>query len=406
MVRISVAIPLALLDIKKIKMKKIILLTLTLFVLSSSFGQMEYKRFSLDVNGGLPFFYGDITTKLGGYNVTGRFNYNMTRSFSIGAEFSAGKVSGLNKDSEAFYFTNQYMKGFLGVQMYFFNAMRFHELSRWFQPYVGTGVGLVKSSIKDSGSDRFGVKPEFNKDWAFGSQFHAGAKFKLSKFLDLNTVFSVTQMKSDDFDNHIPKFFVNNYNDVLSTAEIGLTFHIGGKGKEPYIWSEPPCCAPTTDNEKIDSLMDRLAKLEEKVDDNVEEVDSLANENMGLTNRVDSLQQTLNKSMADFIDCCNSNKQKGGTGAEGYIYEAELEGPIQAEYYIVSGSYAILANANNRIQVLSDLGLTAYIMREPSVGLNRVVIDHTDIYNEAIEKVAKYRFDLDPKAWIIKQAKK
>ena len=384
-------------------MKKSIILALVLLIASTSFGQMEYKRFSLDLNGGLPFFYGDITTKKGGYNATGRLNYCMTRSFSLGAEFSYGEVSGLNKDTEAFYFTNQYMKGFLGVQMYFFNAMNFHELSKWFQPYVGAGVGLLKSNIKESGSVRYGLKTELSKDWAFGSQFNAGVKFKLSKFLDLNTNFSVVNMKSDNFDNHIPKFFVNNYNDVLSTAEVGLTFHIGGKGKEPLIWSVPPCCAPSNED-KIDSLMERLAKLEDKVEENVEDVDSLGNENLSLSQRVDSLQKTLNKSMADFIDCCKSNKQ--GAGAEGYIYEAELEGPVQAQYYIVSGSYAILANATSRIQVLSDLGYTAYIMREPSVGLNRVVVDHTDIYNEAIEKVAKYRFDLDPKAWIVKQAKK
>jgi opacity protein-like surface antigen len=385
-------------------MKKSIIFALILFMSSTSFGQMEYKRFSLDLNGGLPFVYGDITTKLGGYNATGRLNYSMTRSFSVGAEFSYGEVSGLNKDTEAFYFTNQYMKGFLGVQMYFFNAMNFHELSKWFQPYVGVGLGLVKSNMKESGSVRFGVKPELSKEWIFGSQVNAGVKFKLSKFLDLNTVFSVVNMKSDNFDNHVPRFFVNNYNDVLSTAEIGLTFHLGGKGKEPLIWSVPPCYAPPADNSKIDSLLARLSKLEDKVDEEEEEVDSLGNENLSLSQRVDSLQQTLNKSMADFLDCCNSNKR--GDGADGYIYEAELEGPIQAEYYIVSGSYAILSNATNRIQMLSELGYTAYIMREPSVGLNRVVIDHTDIYNEAIEKVAKYRIDLDPKSWIIKQAKK
>jgi opacity protein-like surface antigen len=385
-------------------MKKLYIIALLLLAASTSFGQMEYKRFSLDLNGGLPFFYGDITTKAGGYNGTARVNYCMTRSFSVGGEFSYGKVSGLNKDSEAFYFTNQYMKGFLGVQLYFFNAMRFHELSKWFQPYVGMGVGLVKSNIKESGSIRFGLMPDHFKGWVFGSQYNAGIKFKLSKFLDLNTTFSLVHMKSDKFDNHVPRFFVNNYNDVLSTAEIGLTFHLGGKGKEPYIWSEPPCCAPQAESQKLDSLLSRIAKLEDKVEENEEGVDSIGNENLSLSQRVDSLQKTLNKSMADFIDCCNSNKQN--SSAEGYIYEAELEGPVQAEYYIVSGSYAILENATNRIQVLSELGYPAYIMREPSVGLNRVVIDHTDNFNEAIEKVAKYRSGLDPKAWIIKHAKK
>lgn len=387
-------------------MKKHILIALTFFIFSASFGQMEYKRFSLDVNGGLPFFYGDITTQSGGYNVTGRFNYSLTRSFSVGSEFSYGKVTGVNKDTEAFYFTNQYMKGFVGVQLYFFNAMRFHELSKWFQPYVGVGVGLLKSNIKESGSIRYGEITDYANDWIFGSQYNAGVKFKLSKFLDLNTTFSVVNMKSDKFDNHVPRFFVNNYNDVLSTAEIGLTFHIGGKGKEPYIWSTPPCCALPADDSKVDSLLSRLSKLEAKVEEDEEVVEELSAENLSLNDRVDSLQKSLNKSMADFVDCCNSGKKGGPGGADGYIYEAELEGPVEAEYYIVSGSYAILANANSRIQVLSDLGFTAYIMREPSVGLNRVVIDQTDNYNEAIEKVAKYRFDLDPKAWIVKQAKK
>jgi hypothetical protein len=386
-------------------MKKSFILFFALMLAFSSFAQMDYKRFSLDINGGLPFVSGDITNKLGGYNVTGRFNYNLTRSFSIGTEFSLGNVSGLNKDSEAFYFTNKYMKVMVGGQFYFFNAFGFHELSKWFQPYLGASVGMIKNDIEDSGSERFGVNTEHFNDWIFGSQFNLGAKFKLSKFLDLNTNFSIVNMKSDEFDNHVPRFFVNNYNDVLSTAEIGLTFHLGGKEKEPYIWSTPSCCAISADESKVDSLLARVSDLEEKAVENEEEVDSLENKSLDLNNRIDSLQKTLNQSMADFIDCCNSST-KGGGSADGYIYEAELEGPIKAEFYIVSGSYAILANAVNRIQVLSDLGYTGFIMREPSVGLNRVVIDYTDIYNEAIEKVEKYRFDLDAKAWIIKQAKK
>ena len=69
-------------------MKKLYIIALLLLAASTSFGQMEYKRFSLDLNGGLPFFYGDITTKAGGYNGTARVNYCMTRSFSVGGEFS------------------------------------------------------------------------------------------------------------------------------------------------------------------------------------------------------------------------------------------------------------------------------------------------------------------------------
>lgn len=389
-------------------MKKFILSAIFILSASFSFAQMDFKRFSLTVNGGMPYFYGDITHEFGGYNFTSRFDYHITRVMSIGGEFGYGKVSGVNtsKDSEGFYFTNKYMTAFLGSEIYLFNLFKFHELSSWFQPYVGAQIGMLKNDIEDAGSEKFGPNEVHFNDWVFANKFSVGTKFKLSKFLDLNVNFSVIRVKSDEFDNHVPRYFVNNYNDLLTTTELGLTFHIGGKGKEPIIWTTPACCAlpESSNNEELDSLANKVKELSGEVEETKEEVDGLADTNENLNKKLDSLQNSLNQSIAD---CCNNGNQgnAGGTGTEGYVYEAELEGPIEADYYIISGSYAILSNANNRIKVLEDLGYPAYIMKEPKVGLNRIVVDYTDVYSEAIEKVAKYRFDLDPKAWIVKQKK-
>ncbi|MCB0510428.1 MAG: porin family protein [Bacteroidetes bacterium] len=402
-------------------MKKILLLSTLLLAIFSANAQMEYKRFSLDLNGGLPFFYGDINTKIGGFNVSGRLNYNLTRSFSIGAEYSYGDVSGFNDDAEEFAFRNKYMKAMIGAHFYFFNPFHFHELCSWFQPYAGFNMGMVKSDIESS-SSIYGINEEHFNDWVYGSQWTLGVKFKVSKFMDINALYSIVNMKSDKFDNHVPQYFVNNYNDVLTTAELGITLHLGGKGKEPIIWSTPPCCyeGPT---DELDSLEAKINELAEAMEEMQEEVDSVQETNDALNNRVDALENKL----LSIEECCsnaakaaeainsgnftnnngnNNDPNYNGGGPDGYLYEADLEGPIEADYYIISGSYAIPTNATNRVKVLAELGYEAIIMKEPSLGLNRVVVDYTDDYNEAILKVAKYRFDLDPKAWIVKKRKK
>lgn len=389
-------------------MKKIILASILILSASLSFAQMDFKRFSLTINAGMPFFSGDITNDFGGYHFTSRFDYQLTRVASFGGEFSYGKMSGVNtgKDSEGFYFTNKYMTAFLGTEIHLFNLFKFHELSSWFQPYVGVNFGMLKNDIEDAGSERFGPNEVHFNDWVFASKINLGTKFKLSKFLDLNTSFSVMHIKSDKVDNHVPQYFVNNYNDLLSTAELGLTFHLGGKGKEPIIWTTPDCCYVPENTDELDSLINKVDELSDEVEESEEELDELtenlnelATNNQSLNNQLDSLHNSFQQSISE---CCNRNKD---AGLEGYVYEAELIGPIEADYYIISGSYAILSNAYRRINVLEELGYTAFIMKEPRVGLNRIVIDYTDVYLEAVEKVAKYRFDLDPKAWIIKQKK-
>ncbi|MFT4969536.1 MAG: hypothetical protein ACI9O4_001284, partial [Chitinophagales bacterium] len=80
--------------------------------------------------------------------------------------------------------------------------------------------------------------------------------------------------------------------------------------------------------------------------------------------------------------------------------------PIDAEYYIVSGSFSQLINAEQRVTQLNKKEYTPVIMREPSSNnLNRVVIDTANSFKKALQLVIKYKKELDPNTWIIKQKK-
>lgn len=414
------------------------------FLYAQKIDKGEYKRVSIDVYGGLPFFFGDVHQQFKSFNTSGRFNYVLTSAFSAGGEFSFGQVQGQDDDLKGDYFKTQYLKALVGGEVYLLNLLRFTELGTRFQPYFGFNLGALQSNVKDAGSNE-GADAQLHKNWSFANQWHLGAKYKLSNSLDLNLRSCLLLMKSDKFDNQFPAVPNNKSNDVIVNLELGLSIHLGGKQKKSLIWK-------SNDELEVDSLPEGLEIVEEPVlidsamqylntqmlqseDEMLENMALLQAENEKLKEQIVLLGDHLN----DLIDYVvahvesaekKQNEQKvivevkppskkpvekqveetikeeakpsTNTPKES-VYSSELVGPISANYYIISGSFTQLSNAEKRIKKLTALGYTPVIMKDPKANnSNRIVIDTADDYKLAKQLLIKYHKELDPEAWIIK----
>lgn len=383
-----------------------LLITITLGVFSQNSIKGKYKRLSFDIYGGMPYILGEIqNNNFSGYNLTGRLDYHITSAFSFGGEFSYGAVSGLDENGSD-YFRNQYMKAFIGPDIHLYNILRFSEITKWFQPYFGFGIGAVKSDIEYSGYNGLEITDHFN-DWVAAAQVHLGTKFKLAKWLDLNLRVSADYLATDWFDNYNPNITRNKSYDFLLTYDLGFSFNIGGKGKDAVIWKRDDI---KDKNEQEQAEEDLAAKMDEELAENQEKLDSLEEANKALNDRMNQLADNL-ANLNEQLETGNLGGGAGSsngindlyTGADEHIYETDLSGPVKAVYYIVAGSYAIEKNAQTRVAFLEVKGYSPYIMVETHADLNRVCIDQTDSYSEAIQKVVEYREKLDPYCWIMKQ---
>lgn len=374
----------------------------------------QFKRISIDAYAGLPVFYGDIKNKFGGYNATARVNWNLTSAVSIGTEFSYGNIKGLDKDAEASYFTNNYLKAMIGGELYFFNPFKFSQITNWFQPYVGLNLGIIKSGVSKSGSYE-GESANYHKKINFAHQWHIGGKVKLSNSLDLNLRYCYAPVKTDEFDNLNPSVPANKSNDLLTNFELGISYHIGGKGKTPIIWyaDNQPLIEPSelliedveienTDNlnAKIDAV--NRKRMENEVNLTLE-IDKVRYENNQLKTQIKDLNEKID---ALIITKPKPNTQTSSSmPIEAELYQAFLEGPSKDNYFVVCGSYKVLDLALERVNQLNQKGYTPIIMREPATDLHRVVLATAVDYEEALQFLTKYRKQIDPTAWIIKMKK-
>lgn len=394
-------------------MKKTFIIFFAIIIAHFSFAQKNqikhnFKRFSFDVYSGLPIIYGDIDNKMAGYEATGRLNWNMTRAFAIGGEYSIGMVKGQNNKYDQEYFTNKYMKAAIGFEVFFFNFAKFSDLTSWFQPYFGINGGMIKSDIEHSG-DINGVFANHFNDWVFMHEYHAGLKFKVAKFLDINARYNLAYIKSDMFDNWDPDFNVNKYNDFLTSATLGFTFHIGKKDKPVTYWTSTDISKDLLDEKADkntqDSLAQEIENLKNALKDATQDVVDQANTNNNQQIALDSLHNKLGQ----LNDCCKNNTQVKTGNESPYndiqLLETELTGPIQATYYVIVGSFMVQENADRRVEEVKAKGYQPFIMIESKTGLKRVAIDYTDDAEEAFAKAAKYRIEIDPTTWIIKNVK-
>jgi opacity protein-like surface antigen len=406
--------------------KKILLLLISTSLILSAYSQFplkgNYKRLSFDVYGGIPIFHGDIKNQFGNmsYSFTGRLNYNLTSVFTLGAEFSYGSMKGKDTDGDLAYFHNRYMKSVVGVDVYLFNILRFDQISRFFQPFVGIGFGAVKSDMEGSGLNGVNDIYQYN-DWAYGHQYNAGVKFKLSKTFDVNLRYSIFFTNVDEIDNYNLAIPGNRHNDAFSELNLGLTMHFGKKGNEPVIWKNTEdFCSEGIDEEeekKIeentltnDVIFELLAKqdstnkaLNTNLSDLKQKLSLLENKMAFMSEKT----QQANSNNNDSSDPLNELEDKTYRFANGdYMYIGDLKGDISAKYYIITGSYRL--NSNAKIDQINwkEKGFETYLMMEVKKGLYRVVVDYTNDHTEALRLLNDYKINLNNEAWMIKSSSK
>lgn len=404
----------------------------------------DYKRLSVDIYAGLPLFFGDVQHEFKSFNTTGHLNYTLTSALSLGGEFSFGQLQGSDEDIRGDYFKSQYLKTMLGGEVYLLNLLRFTELGTKFQPYFGLNIGAIQTKVLKAGS-KAGPDLDLHNGWSFANQWHLGAKIKLSQLIDLNLRSCLLLTKTDLLDNQDAAVPNNKSNDALVNLELGLSFHLGKKQKKALIWKSP-------EDNQLDSLLNEAQTLSDSnsIEQNLEslqakmlqneainqsKVEELEAENEALKEQVIVLTEHLNELIDYVVDHVesvenkiqqkedkiivdvkpptkkpaektkeNNSQTKKPTSSNTSLYTTELVGPISAKYYIISGSFTELSNAEKRIQTLTTLGYTPVIMRDPKANnSNRVVVDTADDYQLAKELLLKYHNELDPEAWIIKQ---
>lgn len=396
--------------------------TLMISTYSQSTLKGNFKRVSFDIYGGIPIFHGDTKNKFGDmtYTFTGKLNYNITSAFTLGAEFSYGSMKGKDTDGDLAYFHNRYMKSTVGVDVHLFNVLHFDQISKFFQPFVGISFGAIKSDIEGSGFN--GVDDEFHyNDWAYGHQFSLGTKFKISKTFDVNIRYAAFFSNVDQLDNYNLLIPANRHNDAFSELNVGLTMHFGKKGNDPIIWkSTEDCCSNKEleeNNQKLnalanDSILDLLAKQDSTNDALSDNILSLEQKLASLGDKMTTLaNNTKNQTEANTNNDSNNplndlNDQSFRFENGDYIYVGELTGDIQAEYYVIIGSFRLKSNAKRDQRNWKEKGFDTYLMTEVKKGLYRVVIDYTNDHTEALKILKDYKEKLNKEAWMIKSTAK
>jgi hypothetical protein len=399
-------------------MKAIVAVLLLSLSLSISHAQKPekgaYKRLSVDLYAGVPLFFGDVKNQFKSFTVSARVNYGLTSALSISAELSYGLINGLDKNANADFFSTNYLKAMGGGEVYLLNILKFSELGSKFQPYAGLHFGAVQANVTSAGSNSIEDVNKF-KGWTLAHQWHLGAKFKLSKTFDLNFRGALLAMKSDKIDNEFATVAANKTSDAIFSMELGVTIHLGGRGKDPIVWYDPH--SVLEESIAIDTVLPLEFSLDEKLNlintkriqneaKTALEIAALKMEKDDLKSQVDALERKVNELIKLEPPKAFVLDKPSGPPTEETVYQAVLIGPIDAEYYIVSGSFSQLINAEQRVTQLNKKEYTPVIMREPSSNnLNRVVIDTANSFKKALQLVIKYKKELDPNTWIIKQKK-
>lgn len=219
-------------------MKKFILSLVLFLLVNQSFSQSlfskSHKRYGVEVYAGLNSFHGDIIGKAG-FILGTKFNWHLTSAFALYTSLDFSNFNGFDPDRNN-RFSNNSTKLMLGGEAYLFNILRFNGISSFVQPYLGLGIGGLKSNFKKSNISGSDLELLHN-DWSFCYQFSGGLKVKISNSFDIQGKLAIFYTKTDLLDNYKPNVPANKKNDAFNEYTIGITYHFGNKNKNAIIWN-------------------------------------------------------------------------------------------------------------------------------------------------------------------------
>ena len=84
------------------------------------------------------------------------------------------------------------------------------------------------------------------------------------------------------------------------------------------------------------------------------------------------------------------------------MFTATLQGDLEADYYLIIGSFRVKTNATKDQKNWASKGINTVIMYDVTEGLNRLVVDFTNDHTTALDMLDEYRATLNKDIWIIK----
>lgn len=264
--------------------------------------------------------------------------------------------------------------------------------------------------------------------------FGAGVAFRLTKWMSLDIESRQMFLKDDLLDgvqwqepggNNAASRGLTNGFDTYNQTTVGLTFSIMTKNMAESKNMDNPLAGDAFSKKK--NAEDDKPKASTN-----EELDSA---NVVLQEKIDSLQGQLNeigalvKMLADKekerlekekaeAEAAGLEPNDAGVGANANdpsskgnafkhrngddMFTAKLQGDLDADYYLIIGSFRVKTNAVKDQKNWASKGINTVIMFDVTEGLNRLVVDFTDDHATALDMLDEYRATLNKDIWIIK----
>jgi hypothetical protein len=363
-----------------------------------SFDIDKRKKFAVDLYGGFPFPTGDVKTNFPSYNAGIGMYYAFTTAFAFRADFNYALLKGENsRETLNEFFENRTFKWTIGMDANLFNILRFSQVTRRFSPFVGVGVGQIKSNIDNTAGLDGVVMPEHNYD-KFDMLYVASTGFRvyLTKWLDMIFRYEMHFAKTDSLDGFDWNVNANKYYDSYITANLGLTFKIGKKGREHKFWVIDEFNAKNFDKDikMIKRDMEELYEKNRGIEKEIEDIkaNDCCDEMRELTERLQREIDELNQKI-------DAGEYIGRD--ENDVYRGVFEGAEPGSYHIIVGSFANEQNALREAKRIVDMGHAINIIYEPKVKLYRLSISSSMNFREIQPKVMQYRDTVHPKAWML-----
>lgn len=368
-----------------------------------SFTKQPSKKIALDLYGGFPFPTGDVKVdfkdKFPLYNAGAGLSYNLTSVFSLRADYNYTRLHGQNdRRINNEFFENRIHKWSVGMEAHLFNLFRFSQISKRFQPFIGVGVGQAKSNVV-GGLDGVELPEHTYESFNLLYQASAGFRVNITKWMDAFFRYDMHFAKTDSLDGFDWDLNANKYYDSYINANVGLTFKIGKKGVDHYVWVRDEFNAKNfeSDFDKLRNQMDSIAEETDSIKKNLEQVaaeaKSCCDEN-----------RSTNESLQRQIDELNQKIDGGMFSAETEddVYLANIPGATPGSYHVIVGSYNVKNNALKEQQRLEALGHKIEILFEPSLELHRLSIISSMDFNSIKASLEQYRSSVDVKSWVLR----
>lgn len=246
--------------------QKILTVAIAFLFIHQVSAQDNFKRFSIDLDGGMNYPATDIE---GDFNPFGQggIRYNLSEHFGIKGEFGMGTLSSVDDDPFNRSFTNEYMRYGLKGVISVGGITNFNESG--VNILFDIGVSRIHTEITDGKNLRLNTKyteevtsPLTSKD--FSTSIGTKLQFKVGNSLAINLGGSYHMLTSDNLDWFDKDVLANTYNDRYASAHLGLSIYLG-KGKKHGDFSQPGASKDVKENTK--SNQKAIKNMDKKLND-------------------------------------------------------------------------------------------------------------------------------------------